>query len=204
MKKALQQEGSRDVSALLFVALARACGLGARLVVSLQTIPWRAEKVVVKKSKVGAGNGGRSMASRQGMGPDGASEEDEMEEVPIPGVEDKAQRTRKNNTRGAGNPKMKDPADLYRLRKQKPPPQTLAAKPKRKKKEGGYALVTPVDVTRHDNSASCVLGRGVQPLRSEMDSCRSSYWRHPQEGSLRTVQRQWTRANGVCGGVRGR
>ncbi|OCF37288.1 hypothetical protein I316_01197 [Kwoniella heveanensis BCC8398] len=135
MKKALQQEGSRDVSAQLFVSLARACGLGARLVVSLQPVPWRAEKVVQKK-KPGAGRGGRSLASRQGMGPesdgDDDEEEDEFEEVPIPGSEEK--KTPKSNVRAAGVRRLQDPADLYRLRPSKPAPQKVGTPSRRRPK----------------------------------------------------------------------
>ncbi|WVQ73331.1 hypothetical protein IAR50_002899 [Cryptococcus sp. DSM 104548] len=130
MKKALQQEGSRDVSAQLFVSLARAAGLGARLVTSLQAVPWKAEKAGTKKKKPqGAGKGGRTVASRQGMGEDDDDDEDEdeMEEVPIPGVPD---GEKKSNTRGAGKRRLKDPADLYRLRKYRPPPQKVGSKRK--------------------------------------------------------------------------
>ncbi|KZT42654.1 Rad4-domain-containing protein, partial [Sistotremastrum suecicum HHB10207 ss-3] len=41
MKHALAWYGSRDTSALLFTALCRALGVPARLVVSLQSVPWR-------------------------------------------------------------------------------------------------------------------------------------------------------------------
>jgi xeroderma pigmentosum group C-complementing protein len=41
MKLALMQYGSRDVSAQLFTALCRALGLPARLVVSIQSVPWQ-------------------------------------------------------------------------------------------------------------------------------------------------------------------
>jgi hypothetical protein len=40
-KKALLMSGSRDASAQLFVAVCRALGIGARLVVSLQPVGWR-------------------------------------------------------------------------------------------------------------------------------------------------------------------
>lgn len=143
MKKALQQEGSRDMSALLFVSLARACGLGARLVVSLQPVPWRAEKAPPKKKpRAGAGSGAKGLHSRQGMGPDPESEdEDEFEEVPIPGVDDKPGKlSKKNRVRGAGH-RLKDPADVFRLRQPRPAPQRLGSKPKPKPKPTGE-LVT--------------------------------------------------------------
>ncbi|KAJ3787651.1 hypothetical protein GGU10DRAFT_426726 [Lentinula aff. detonsa] len=42
MKHALMQSGSRDTSAQLFTALCRALSIPARLVVSLQSVPWKA------------------------------------------------------------------------------------------------------------------------------------------------------------------
>jgi xeroderma pigmentosum group C-complementing protein len=42
MKHALMRSGSRDVSSQLFTALCRALGIPARLVVSLQSVPWQA------------------------------------------------------------------------------------------------------------------------------------------------------------------
>ncbi len=48
-KKALQGFGGRDTSAQLFVALCRAMGLGARLVVSLQPVNWRSDKTPTSK-----------------------------------------------------------------------------------------------------------------------------------------------------------
>jgi len=41
MKHALNRSGSRDVSAQLFTSACRALGLPARLVVSLQSVPWQ-------------------------------------------------------------------------------------------------------------------------------------------------------------------
>ena len=42
MKHALLQTGSRDTSAQLFTALCRGLGIPARLVVSIQSVPWKA------------------------------------------------------------------------------------------------------------------------------------------------------------------
>lgn len=148
MKKALQQEGSRDVSAILFVALCRACGLGTRLVYSLQAVPWRAEKVIAKKPS-GAGKGGRSMASRQGLGTGDEDDEgdESMEEVPLPGEDDGEEgeggpgeimeKIKNKKIRAAGRRRQQDPADVYRLRKPKPAVQTPGgSKPKVKTKLG--------------------------------------------------------------------
>jgi xeroderma pigmentosum group C-complementing protein len=174
MKKALQQEGSRDVSAVLFVALCRACGLGTRLVVSLQAVPWRAEKVVVKKPS-GAGKGGRTVASRQGQG---TEEEDDdgdesMEEVPIPGDEEDEgeggpgeimEKIKNKKIRGAGRRRQQDPAEVYRLRKPKPAVQTVGGKPKVKVKQGeSYNLIIYGFhlTSRSVNSATGSLGRSL-------------------------------------------
>jgi xeroderma pigmentosum group C-complementing protein len=178
MKKALQQEGSRDVSAQLFVSLARACGLGARLVVSLQAVPWRAEKVAPKK-KPGAGRGGKTTASRQGNGPPSDEEDsDEMEEVPIPAAEDAeggpgevvGKIKSKNKTRQAGRRRHIDPADVYRLRPPRPAAKTAAAAKKKPSKLGELiraALQRRKRRKLSDRSvrtAARVLGRSVQPL----------------------------------------
>lgn len=54
MKHALMGSGSRDVSAQLFTALCRALGIPARLVVSLQSVPWQAG--IGKPKVIGGGN----------------------------------------------------------------------------------------------------------------------------------------------------
>lgn len=58
MKHALMLRGSRDTSAQLFTALCRALGIPARLVVSLQSVPWQAgvgkPKATAKKKNTGA------------------------------------------------------------------------------------------------------------------------------------------------------
>ena len=152
MKKALQQEGSRDVSSVLFVSLARACGLGARLVHSIQAVPWRAEKVAQKR-KSGAGRKARLLAHRQGVGDpsDESSEDEEMEEVPMPeekegGPIHVARKMKGKGIRGAGKRRLQDPADVYRLRKQRPAPKTIGdAKPKVKTKSGGLCRSLSLD-----------------------------------------------------------
>lgn len=109
MKKALQGSGGRDTSAQLFVALCRALGLGARLVVSLQALQWRADQVKSKSSgSKGKGkesksgqkakavvNGSKPVpvpasSRRKGKMPEKTmseeEEEDDFEEVEIPGT----------------------------------------------------------------------------------------------------------------------
>jgi hypothetical protein len=107
MKKALQAKGGRDTSSQLFVALCRSLGLGARLVVSLQAVQWKADKqpttkgsgkskasktddaeAAVSTPKVDDGKRkARKAVRRKGKVPEKTvseeEEEDEMEEVPI-------------------------------------------------------------------------------------------------------------------------
>lgn len=77
MKHALMRSGSRDVSAQLFTALCRALGIPARLVVSLQSVPWQA-------------NAGKSKPTgKKRSNPDTPAESDDgMEEVVIPAIRD--------------------------------------------------------------------------------------------------------------------
>ncbi|KAI8994160.1 hypothetical protein BD414DRAFT_481596 [Trametes punicea] len=91
MKHALMRRGSRDTSAQLFTALCRALGIPARLVVSLQSVPWQAnvgkpkpsakKKATAKDEKNGLTGNGKPKAD-EGEGED---EDDDMEEVSIPG-----------------------------------------------------------------------------------------------------------------------
>lgn len=89
MKHALMRKGSRDTSAQLFTALCRALSIPARLVVSLQSVPWQAgvgkPKPTAKKKKKpqesdGAGANGKGKAKAEAGGDD----DDDMEEVAIP------------------------------------------------------------------------------------------------------------------------
>ena len=61
MKHALMQSGSRDTSAQLFTALCRGMGIPARLVVSLQSVPWQAgvgkPKPTYQRKSQGKGKG---------------------------------------------------------------------------------------------------------------------------------------------------
>lgn len=93
MKHALMRRGSRDTSAQLFTALCRALGIPARLVVSLQSVPWQAgvgkpkhtTKKKAKPEETDAGTNGKG----KGKGKEKASEvedEGDMEDVTIPGT----------------------------------------------------------------------------------------------------------------------
>ncbi|KAI0821974.1 hypothetical protein BC628DRAFT_1460116 [Trametes gibbosa] len=90
MKHALMRRGSRDTSAQLFTALCRALSIPARLVVSLQSVPWQAgvgkPKLPTKKKKANE-EGGTTFTKAKGKAKAAASEDedDDMEEVSIPG-----------------------------------------------------------------------------------------------------------------------
>jgi xeroderma pigmentosum group C-complementing protein len=93
MKHALMWSGSRDVSSQLFTALCRALGIPARLVVSLQSVPWQTN---VGRSKTpakqkGSDSKGKSVEPRvaeddseemkdvDDSGQNGSSSEDDMQ-----------------------------------------------------------------------------------------------------------------------------
>ena len=77
MKHALMRSGSRDISAQLFTALCRGLDIPARLVVSLQSVPWQA-------------NTGKSKSTeKKRLKPDTpADSDDDMEEVVVPAIRD--------------------------------------------------------------------------------------------------------------------
>ena len=79
MKHALMRSGSRDVSSQLFTALCRALGVPARLVVSLQSVPWQTNVGRPKTStKQKASN-----AKRKAVAPRDAEESNEDMEIVV-------------------------------------------------------------------------------------------------------------------------
>lgn len=133
MKHALMRNGSRDVSAQLFTALCRALDIPARLVVSLQSVPWQA-------------NAGKSKPNgKKKSKPDTSVDSDsDMEEVVIPAVRDAKGKGRAIDSDGgyiisdgsrsstAGSPSVKGKGKskgkqkatpAVRLRKPRPKPQ---------------------------------------------------------------------------------
>ena len=146
MKKALQGKGGRDTSAQLFVSLCRSLGLGARMVVSLQPVQWRADKHPTKsnKSKKAASKPttpqdtlaktpkraerAKKVVRRKGKPPaktqSEEEEEEEMEEVSLTGSTKPPVTTPQPavpniGTGGAMNPLKKERAEYYRLGKSK-------------------------------------------------------------------------------------
>ncbi|RPD62250.1 Rad4-domain-containing protein [Lentinus tigrinus ALCF2SS1-7] len=88
MKHALMRKGSRDTSAQLFTALCRALGIPARLVVSLQSVPWQASvgkpKPTAKKKKKKTHEGGSDTKGKGKADGAGGGDNDDMEDVAIP------------------------------------------------------------------------------------------------------------------------
>ena len=90
MKHALMRKGSRDTSAQLFTALCRALGIPARLVVSLQSMPWQAgvgkpKPTGKKKAKGATETDGPAGSKGKGKGKTENDDDDDMEDVDIPG-----------------------------------------------------------------------------------------------------------------------
>ncbi|KAM5533626.1 hypothetical protein V8D89_012739 [Ganoderma adspersum] len=157
MKHALMWRGSRDTSAQLFTALCRALGIPARLVVSLQSVPWQASvgkpKPSGKKKKKAAadaeldakGKGSGQVDASNGQDDD---EDDDMEAVDIPGspAVDESRGRSPNRTNGQGvdgaspapNGKAKGKqkaAPVIKLRKSKRNWGAAAAEPERPRRE---------------------------------------------------------------------
>lgn len=136
MKHALQKRGSRDVSAQLFTALCRALDIPARLVVSLQSVPWQAaigkpKAPTKKKAKTtpdaGKGKGkGKAKAAASDAEEDDSDtdEDDDMEEVSIPA--DGGQRIDGKTPSPNNAPAKKKVPPVIRLRKSKPPKRSTA------------------------------------------------------------------------------
>jgi xeroderma pigmentosum group C-complementing protein len=86
MKHVLRRKGSRDTSAQLFTALCRALGIPARLVVSLQSVPWQARvgqpKTSTKKTEKDPKGKGKEKAAQN---TEEEGDDMDMEEVDIPG-----------------------------------------------------------------------------------------------------------------------
>lgn len=133
MKRALQRYGSRDVSAQLFTALCRALGIPARLVVSLQSVPWQAG-VGKPKSKPKPKTKGKGKDRASVDGEEDGEEDGDMEEVDIPSTGgyfpgdgqtlDGGSSSPAANGKGKGKEKAKP---VIRLRKSKSKGQTLAS-----------------------------------------------------------------------------
>ncbi|KAF9222930.1 Rad4-domain-containing protein [Gyrodon lividus] len=85
MKHALMQNGSRDTSSQLFTALCRALDIPARLVVSLQSVPWQSKVGKLAAKKNGSKGNGKAPHTPVADQEDLAAEDvSEMEEVAIP------------------------------------------------------------------------------------------------------------------------
>ncbi|KAG5638732.1 hypothetical protein H0H81_010542 [Sphagnurus paluster] len=81
MKHALMQKGSRDASAQLFTALCRGLGIPARLVVSIQSVPWQTNVGKPKSTTTRKAKGKGKMESIDGV-EDQPREDDDNVVVP--------------------------------------------------------------------------------------------------------------------------
>lgn len=90
MKHALMRSGSRDTSAQLFTALCRGLGIPARLVVSLQSVPWQTgvgkpRPTYDKAKRKGKGKAKEEVQELGNGAEEDEEDEDDFEEVDIPG-----------------------------------------------------------------------------------------------------------------------
>lgn len=142
MKHALMRTGSRDVSAQLFTALCRALGIPTRLVVSIQSVPWKTnvgrpkaptrKKADSKGKGVERGDGGRDSSEyAQEVGVDGYLSGDHMQ---VDG--DSADMASPVNGKGKGKGK----AHTIKLRKTKSVGRKLASP---RQSEPSDPLTTP-------------------------------------------------------------
>jgi xeroderma pigmentosum group C-complementing protein len=86
MKHALMRGGSRDVSAQLFTSLCRALGIPARLVVSLQSVPWQAGVGKSKPKSAGKKKDVKGKGKEKALDDEDKEEKEDndMEEVDTP------------------------------------------------------------------------------------------------------------------------
>ncbi|TFY83199.1 hypothetical protein EWM64_g818 [Hericium alpestre] len=128
MKHALQRYGSRDVSAQLFTALCRSLDIPARLVVSLQSVPWQAS---VGKPKPKAKPKDAKGKAKEMTQEDEEDEADDMEEVDIPSPGGFLRDGQESN-RSTPTKKGKEKAPpVIKLRKTKSKPNLALNKPLR-------------------------------------------------------------------------
>ncbi|KAI0042401.1 Rad4-domain-containing protein [Auriscalpium vulgare] len=130
MKHALQRYGSRDVSAQLFTALCRALGAPARLVVSLQSVPWQAGVGKPKPPPTPKDKKGKGKAPAVEADSETEDDEADMEEVSIGDFPGQGQRPNGGaapSKKGKGKGKGKGKAYVPTLRKSKSKGQTLGS-----------------------------------------------------------------------------
>ncbi|KAF8587586.1 Rad4-domain-containing protein [Ramaria rubella] len=167
-KHVLLRYGSRDLSAQLFTALCRALSVPARLVVSIQSVPWKAS---IGKSK--STYQSKKKGKQKVEGSDEA--QSDMEEVEIATPLDGKRKaifpgegySLSGTTSAAGTGEKSKP--IIKLRKQRPQGRTLrAAKKKPEPPEGGYP---PAQWTEVFSRAD---GRWlpVDPVRNYVDKCK--------------------------------
>jgi xeroderma pigmentosum group C-complementing protein len=126
MKHALQRFGSRDVSAQLFTALCRALGIPARLVASLQSVPWQSSVGKPKNTSSTAKQGkGKEKAPSVTDGEHTGEADSDMEEVPVPSHHFPGEGERLDGSSSRKGKKKAKPA--IKLRATKSKVQTLGS-----------------------------------------------------------------------------
>lgn len=179
MKHALNRSGSRDVSAQLFTSLCRAIGLPARLVVSLQSVPWQ--------PSIGKPKPTYTRKSTKGKAPSRIPAKDEGDSVRIAtkgkskasvSFEAAGQRLDDAPVQMSEKARGKQRAEpVIKLRKQKDKGHRLGdAAPSRRlgiaSASRAEHVLTSISFSRSHNHPTCLLDRGLLPPRLSMDACR--------------------------------
>jgi xeroderma pigmentosum group C-complementing protein len=160
MKHALMQSGSRDTSAQLFTALCRGLGIPARLVVSLQSVPWQTNvgkpKPIYARKLKGKGKGKEKDNDADG---EGGSSGEGLAGIDAPGSSSSSISSR--NVKGKGRDIAFVGTD------QRPDGKTVAPKSDKVK---GKEEAKPVIRLRKAKSKGNVLGSLVGPTTSASSS----------------------------------
>jgi xeroderma pigmentosum group C-complementing protein len=136
MKHALLRSGSRDVSSQLFTALCRALGIPARLVVSLQSVPWQTNvgrRPRTPAKPKGANSKGKAVErhdpednveDNQEVSVPRQDENSSSDDMQVDGGESADKRTPSSSSRTSGRKKM---PHIVKLRKTKNAGQKLGS-----------------------------------------------------------------------------
>lgn len=156
MKHALMRSGCRDTSAQLFTALCRGLGIPARLVVSLQSVPWQTgvgkpRPTYDRGKQKRKGKAKEELPEPENEAAEGEEDEDDFEEVEIP--ESVAASASASDVKGKG--KEKAFAGAGQRLDGKPIPKSEKAKGKEKAK--------PVIKLRKTKTKGNVLGSSLEP-----------------------------------------
>lgn len=206
MKHALMGRGCRDTSAQLFTALCRALGIPARLVVSIQSVPWQA-KIGKPKPKTVSKSKSKTKTAVEPQVIDVDGDEDDMEEVAIPSTTVDVKGKGKGKAFPGSGQTVSGQVEAFdsgrenvihkpviKLRKSKPKGNRLGGSPRRRGESLLIWLIAPPILSLYRAStttwwlSSCILDRGLFPSGRSLVTRRSHPLRREQTQSFRTTR----------------